>query len=133
SRIEWLRLRPALPGLRTSPRATKQRPRPLLGNFRRERGKLMRAMRILTFVLLFAAAAVGQTNKGGISGTVLDQNGAAIPGATVTITNLGTGQKQTVTTSDSGAFSVNSLDPVTYSIAVEAQGFKTAKVQSLKV
>ncbi|HEX7317337.1 MAG TPA: carboxypeptidase regulatory-like domain-containing protein [Pyrinomonadaceae bacterium] len=93
----------------------------------------MRPMQIIAVVLLLAVAAAGQTNRGGISGTVLDQNGAAIPGATVTITNLGTGQKQTVTTSDDGAFQVTSLDPVSYSIMVEAAGFKTATIQSLKV
>jgi hypothetical protein len=93
----------------------------------------MRPMQIIAVVLLLAVAAAGQTNRGGISGTVIDQNGAAIPGATVTITNSGTGQKQTVTTSEDGAFQVQSLDPVTYVITVEAQGFKTATVRSLKV
>ncbi|HWS89680.1 MAG TPA: TonB-dependent receptor [Pyrinomonadaceae bacterium] len=93
----------------------------------------MRPMQIIAVVLLLAVAAAGQTNRGAIAGTVLDQNGAAIPGATVTVTNVGTGQKQTVTTSDDGAFQVQSLDPVVYSITVEAQGFKTATVQSLKV
>ncbi len=93
----------------------------------------MRPMQIIAVVLLLAVAAAGQTNKGGISGTVLDQNGAAIPGATVIVTNAGTGQKQTLTTSEDGAFQVSSLDPVSYSIMVEAQGFKTATIQSLKV
>jgi hypothetical protein len=93
----------------------------------------MRPIQIIAVVLLLAVAAAGQTNKGGIAGTVLDQNGAAIPGATVTVTNIGTGQKQTLTTSEDGAFQVSSLDPVTYSITVEVQGFKTATVQSLKV
>ena len=93
----------------------------------------MRPIQIIAVVLLLAVAAFGQTNKGGIAGTVMDQNGAAIPGATVTVTNVGTGQKQTLTTSESGAFTVNSLDPVTYSITVEAQGFKKAAVESLKV
>ena len=93
----------------------------------------MRPIRVLAAVLLFSAAAFAQTNKGGLSGTVMDQNGAAIPGATVTVTNVGTGQKQTLTTEESGAFSVQSLDPVTYSITVEAQGFKTATIPSLKV
>jgi hypothetical protein len=93
----------------------------------------MRPIRVLAAVLLFSAAAFAQTNRGGIAGTVLDQNGAAIPGATVTVTNVGTGQKQTLTTSEDGAFSVQSLDPVVYSITVAAQGFKTATVQSLKV
>ncbi len=93
----------------------------------------MRPMQIIAVVLLLAVAAAGQTNKGGIAGTVLDQNGAAIPGATVTVTNVGTGQKQTLTTSEDGAFQVTSLDPVVYSVMVEAPGFKTATVQSLKV
>ena len=65
----------------------------------------MRPMQIIAVVLLLAVAAAGQTNKGGIAGTVIDQNGAAIPGATVTVTNTGTGQKQTLTTSEDGAFS----------------------------
>lgn len=93
----------------------------------------MRPIRIITVILLFAATVVAQTNRGGIAGTVTDQNGAAVPGATVTVTNIGTGQKQILTTSESGAFSVQSLDPVVYSVTVEAQGFKTAKLESLKV
>ena len=93
----------------------------------------MRPMQIIAVVLLLAVAVAGQTNKGGISGTVMDQNGAAIPGATVTVTNVGTGQKQTLTTSEDGAFQVTSLDPVVYSVTVEAAGFKTATIQSLKV
>ena len=62
-----------------------------------------------------------------------DSNGGVVPGATVTVTNLGTNQSQTVTTSESGAFIVNSLDPVAYSVTVEAQGFKKAFVESVKV
>jgi hypothetical protein len=84
----------------------------------------MRAILIAVVVLLVVTSVVvAQTNKGGISGTVVDPNGAAVPGATVIITNAGTGQKVTVTTSESGAFSVQSLDPVTYRVLVEAPGF----------
>ena len=93
----------------------------------------MRAIQILATILLLAVAVLGQTNKGGISGTVLDPNGAAVPGATVTITNVGTGQTQTLTTSESGAYTVTSLDPVTYRITVEMAGFKKAVVESVKV
>lgn len=93
----------------------------------------MRPMQIIAVVLLLAVAVAGQTNKGGIAGTVLDQNGAALPGATVTVTNVGTGQKQTLTSSEDGAFQVTSLDPVVYSVMVEVPGFKTATIQSLKV
>src|ERR1044072_5983851 len=63
----------------------------------------------------------------------MGQNGAAIPGATGTVTSAGTGQKQTLTTEDSGAFSVQSLDPVVYDITVEAAGFKTATLKGVKV
>ncbi|MDQ3650885.1 MAG: carboxypeptidase regulatory-like domain-containing protein [Acidobacteriota bacterium] len=93
----------------------------------------MLPVRILVIVLLCAVAVIGQTNKGGISGTVTDPNGAAIPGATVTITNLGTNQSVTLMTSDDGAFSASSLDPVSYSVTVEMAGFKKALLESVKV
>lgn len=93
----------------------------------------MRLLMSIVFVLLSFTVLFGQTNKGGISGTITDANGAQIPGATVTVTNLGTGQKVTVTTSESGVFSVQSLEPVSYSVAVEAKGFKKAVVEPVKV
>ena len=52
----------------------------------------MRAMTVIAMILLGAIVVLGQTNKGAISGTVIDSNGAAVPGATVTVTNTGTGQ-----------------------------------------
>ncbi|HEY0769991.1 MAG TPA: carboxypeptidase-like regulatory domain-containing protein, partial [Sphingobacteriaceae bacterium] len=69
---------------------------------------------------------IGQTNRGGISGTVTDVSGNVVPGAKVTVTNAGTNQSVTITTSDSGAFSANSLEPVIYTVTVEATNFKTA-------
>lgn len=62
----------------------------------------MRPIQILAAVLLFAIVVVGQTNKGGVSGTVMDINGTAVPGAAVTITNIGTNQKSRLTASDDG-------------------------------
>src|SRR5437764_4440433 len=94
----------------------------------------MRAILLAVIALLaVTSAVVAQTNKGGISGTVVDPNGAAVPGANVTITNVGTGQKVTVTTSESGAFNVQALDPVMYNVLVEATGFKKALVDKVKV
>ena len=94
----------------------------------------MRAILIAVIALLaVTSAVVAQTNKGGISGTVVDPNGAAVPGAKITITNVGTGQKVTVTTSESGAFNVQALDPVTYNVLVEATGFKKALLDKVKV
>src|SRR5438067_2977342 len=94
----------------------------------------MRAILIAVIALLaVTSAVVAQTNKGGISGTVVDPNGAAVPGAKITITNVGTGQKATVTTSESGAFNVQALDPVMYNVLVEATGFKKALLDKVKV
>ena len=93
----------------------------------------MRLLLSTAIVLLSVVSLFGQTNKGGIGGTVSDVNGAPIAGATVTITNLGTGQKVTVTTGESGAFSVQSLDPVAYSVTVETKGFKKALVEPVKI
>jgi hypothetical protein len=90
-------------------------------------------MSILTVLLFCGVVVIGQTNKGGISGTVLDANGGAVPGATVTVTNLSTNQAQSTTTSESGSFSISSLDPVTYNIMVEAAGFKRATLEKIKV
>jgi len=90
-------------------------------------------MPTLGLFLLCVVAVSAQTNKGGISGSVLDPNGAAVPGASVTITNLGTNQAVTVTTSETGAFSASSLEPVKYRIVVEAKGFKKAIRESVKV
>src|SRR5213593_4078286 len=94
---------------------------------------IMPSTQALAVVLLCAVTALAQTNKGGISGTVSDQTGAVVPGATVVVTNLGTNEEFRLTTSAGGAFSAPLLDPVDYRITVEAPGFKKAVVERVKV
>lgn len=74
-----------------------------------------------TFV---ASSAFAQVTSGTIFGTVKDPTGAMVKGATVTIANPSNGLTRTVTTSDSGEFSAPGLYPGTYTITVEAKGFK---------
>jgi len=93
----------------------------------------MRLVKAVVVVLICSIASWPQSNKGGISGTVFDQNGAVVPGATVVITDLGTQKILTLTTSESGAYSATSLDPVTYSVRFEAPGFKKAIIEKVKV
>jgi carboxypeptidase family protein len=98
----------------------------------------MNSIRIvgIAVCLLFgssAAGLAGQSNRGGISGTVFDETGSVVAAATVVITNIGTGQTFRLTTSSAGTFSLPVLDPVEYRIAVEAQGFKTAVIPRVKV
>src|SRR5712692_7270176 len=93
----------------------------------------MRLMRVIAVLFVCSVTLVGQTNKGGISGTVTDQNGALVPGATVVLFRSGTNQSQTLTTSEAGSYSASSLEPVAYSIRVEMKGFKKALVGKVKV
>ena len=86
----------------------------------------------MTIIVLWGAA-IAPPNRGGISGTVFDSTGAVVSGATVTITNVGTNHIVKLITSTEGAFTATALDPVVYSITVEAAGFKKAVVNNVKV
>ncbi len=83
--------------------------------------------------LFCAVAALAQTNKGGIAGTVTDRSGAVVPGATVTVTSIGTGETFPLTTSDKGSYSAPQLDPVEYRVTVEMSGFRKVVVPRVKV
>jgi hypothetical protein len=94
---------------------------------------LKRLLAFLVFALSCSILTFAQSNRGGISGTVFDASGAVIPGATVTITNVGTNQEIRVITSESGAYSVPLLEPVTYNVTVEIKGFKKSVLKNVKV
>src|SRR6185312_7156844 len=79
--------------------------------------------------LLFALAAIpaplaGQTFFGSIVGTVSDSSGAVVPGATVTLTNLGTNESKTAQTDAQGNYQFVSLRPGDYGVNVAMSGFK---------
>ena len=93
----------------------------------------MRLLKLVVCVLICSIAIVAQSNQGGISGTVFDPNGAVVPGATVVITDLGTQRTTTLTTTESGTYIARSLEPVNYSVRVEAKGFKKAIIENIKV
>src|SRR5579884_1783770 len=78
----------------------------------------------LAFVLAVTAYGQGGGNAA-MTGTVTDQTGAVIVGATVTMTQIGTDLKRSATTNENGQFSIPSLPPANYRISVEASGFKT--------
>jgi len=65
-----------------------------------------------------------QSTYGSISGLVTDQSGAAVSGATVNLTNIGTSEKRTETSGDDGHFTFVNLFPGQYRIDIEKQGFK---------
>src|SRR5690348_5805796 len=68
-----------------------------------------------------------QEGAASLRGTVLDQNGAVVPGATVSIANQETGtNRRTATTNEAGDYVFASLSPGVYRITVEAPSFKKA-------
>src|SRR5580658_1362994 len=69
------------------------------------------------------ALAQGETTSA-IVGSVSDPAGAAIPGATVTVTNIENGLKRSVSTDGSGRFSFPQLKPGMYSVKAEADRFE---------
>lgn len=80
----------------------------------------------LLFALAIAVPAVysqGTTTR--ITGTVTDTSGAAVSGATVTLTNEGTQSMLTTQSSDSGAYTFDLIQVGTYQVKVEKTGFKT--------
>ncbi|MFZ3214613.1 MAG: carboxypeptidase regulatory-like domain-containing protein [Candidatus Acidiferrales bacterium] len=80
---------------------------------------------LLSAVIFVPAAALAQgETTSAIVGQVSDPSGAAVPGATVTITSQETGLLRTAKTDDSGRFDFPQLKPGTYSVKVEALGFQ---------
>ncbi|PYU28456.1 MAG: hypothetical protein DMG31_20085, partial [Acidobacteria bacterium] len=82
-------------------------------------------------VLLFSVPLFSQGNLGRILGTVTDQTGGVISGATVTIIDKDRGVARTLTTDDAGEYNAPSLIPGTYIVRAEAKGFKRLERQNV--
>ena len=83
----------------------------------------------LVFCATFASA---QETTGSISGTITDPSGAAVKGATVTLTNTDRGQDvRTLTTNGSGFYNASSLPLGSYTVKVSDTGFKSEAVTGL--
>src|SRR6202049_4771684 len=85
---------------------------------------------VLTSALRVPAMAQGETTSA-IVGSVSDPVGAAIPGATVTVTSIENGLKRSVKTDDSGRFSFPQLKPGLYSVKAEADRFAAQQNNSV--
>jgi hypothetical protein len=92
---------------------------------------------LCVFVLLVLSITTltvsAQEFRGTISGTVTDPNGAVIPGATVAVKNVETNITNSVTTNDSGSYSVPFLLPGKYNVTVTNEGFKTSVRENVAV
>src|ERR1700682_1179049 len=92
---------------------------------------------LVSALLLYTFSAVtsqAQITRGIISGTVRDENGAVVPGAQVTITSTGSSlTKRDATTDDQGVYRVAALDPGSYHVVVEKDGFENPENRDVVV
>jgi hypothetical protein len=80
----------------------------------------------ILLLVLGAASAYAQFDRGTISGTIKDAQGGVVPGVTVTATTVTTQQVRTTVTDGSGYYTFPNLQPGRYDISAELQGFKKA-------
>src|SRR5215471_980026 len=76
---------------------------------------------------------LAQTDRGTITGTVSDQTGAVIPGATITAVNAETATKYETVSTETGNFTLLQIPPGAYSVSVELAGFKKYVRQGINV
>src|SRR5262249_53634109 len=80
---------------------------------------------------LLPRLAAAQAVTGTVLGTVTDTSGAAVPGATVTLTNLGTDLTRTVVSDAAGEYTAPQLPTGKYKLVVELPGFKTVTIPDI--
>jgi hypothetical protein len=94
--------------------------------------KTLRIVGVLLLVLC-PAAIFSQTTSSTLSGTLVDQSDAVLPGVTLTLTEQSTGAARTAVSSDTGLFRFLELRPGLYSLRVETKGFKTHEMRDISL
>ncbi len=95
-----------------------------------------RNLKLFLFMMaavVFPAITIAQSTFGEFVGTVKDPSGSVVAGCTVTIKNQGTSATRTVTTDSTGNYTAVNLEPGTYEIAMELQGFQRAIYTNLQL
>ena len=85
----------------------------------------------ICLVLLVCAYAMAQTVTGSLVGTVVDPANSVVPGVQILLTNQGTAATSVTVTDNLGLFRFPNLNPATYSVTVEAKGFKKRIVTNI--
>ena len=89
-----------------------------------------KAAQLLAYAIAFCLVclpAFSQTTQGTIQGSVQDQTGGVIAGATVTVIDVARGVSRAMTTDSAGVYVATNLTPGTYTVRVEAKGFQTVE------
>ena len=102
--------------------------------FASKKARASKAMSVLGAtlgVLLLSVSLFAQANFGRILGTVTDQSGGVLAGATVTVIDTERGVTRTLITDDAGEYNAPTLIPSTYTVRVEAKGFQKLERQNV--
>jgi hypothetical protein len=87
----------------------------------------------LLIVILAASPARSQVAAGNITGLVKDPDGRAVPGVTVTVTDIATNRRRVVITNQDGVYTAASLPPGEYRTDVELAGFKSLRREGIRL
>lgn len=87
----------------------------------------------IALILIFTFGVFAQSNTGTITGQVEDANGAAVPNASVKVTNVGTNETRTVQTNENGFYEAASLSTGVYTITATASGFQETTVSEARL
>ncbi len=93
----------------------------------------MKVFQVLVLSLCAMSRLGAQSNFGSIRGSVTDSSGAAVPGAKVTIVDIGTNARFEIVTAGDGGYSSPPLRPVIFNVSAEFQGFQKTVVNNVKV
>jgi hypothetical protein len=96
-------------------------------------GSLLKYFVVILVILVSAVAVFSQAPTGTIRGRVLDQNGAAVANAAVTIKENATNREITTQTNGEGFYESRNLNPGSYTVKVDQSGFSTATVENVTV
>ena len=88
---------------------------------------------LILFVLTLVGSAKAQTVAGSIVGTAVDQSGAVVPGASVTLMSPAMGTTRTATSDASGVFHFPNINPDIYTVTIDAQGFKKSTTTNIEI
>jgi outer membrane receptor protein involved in Fe transport len=94
---------------------------------------MRRVLSLCFFALFVPFAAFAQSSTGSISGTATDESGAALPGVTVTATNVATSVSRTTVTNETGNYQVGLLPPGVYAVSGELEGFRPVRFDRINV
>ena len=92
---------------------------------------MLKKVGLVVFLCFTASASVFAQATASISGRVVDQEGAVLPGVTVSVTNTATGAARDTITNGEGLYSIPALNPGSYTVTASLPGFKTVVLNAV--